>query len=102
DFPDRIATLGLPSLALVFHERYRDGYVFDCEGLGEWNNQATWLIHFRQRADRVPRIRGYNIGGVLYPIGLTGRAWIAADSFQILHMEADLINPIPKIKLRYE
>ncbi|HTU33459.1 MAG TPA: tetratricopeptide repeat protein [Candidatus Acidoferrum sp.] len=102
DFPDRIATLGLPSLALVFHERYRDGYVFDCEGLGEWNGQATWLVHFRQRADRVPQIRGYNVNGVLYPIGLTGRAWIAADSFQIVHMEADMINPVPTIKLRYE
>ena len=102
DFPDRIATLGLPSLALVFHQRYRDGYVFDCEGLGEWKGHATWLIHFRQRADRVPRIRGYNVGGTLYPIGLTGRAWIAADSFQILHMEADLMSPVQKIKLRYE
>ncbi len=102
DFPDHIATLGLPSLALVFHQRYRDGYVFGCEGLGEWQGHPTWLVHFRQRADRLPRIRGYNVDGVLYPIGLTGRAWIAADSFQIVHMEADLISPVPKIKLRYE
>lgn len=102
NFPDHIATLGLPSLVLVFHQRYRSDYAFQCEGLGEWNGQATWLVDFRQRADRTPRIRGYNVAGVLYPIGLTGRAWIAADSFQIVHMEADLIRPVPKIKLMYE
>lgn len=102
NFPDHIATLGLPSLVLVFHQRYRADYAFQCEGLGEWNGQATWLIDFRQRADRVPRIRGYNVNGVLYPVGLTGRAWIAADSFQIVHMEADLISQVPKIKLMYE
>ncbi len=102
NFPDQIETLGLPTLALVFHQRYRDGYQFHCEGLGEWRGQATWLMHFRQRADRAPRMRGYNIGGVLYPISLVGRAWISADTFQIVHMEADLMGPIPKIKLRYE
>ena len=102
NFPNHIATLGLPSLVLVFHQRYRSDYAFQCEGLGEWNGQATWLVDFRQRADRAPRIRGYNVNGTLYPIGLTGRAWIAADSFQIVHMEADLINPVPKIKLMYE
>jgi tetratricopeptide (TPR) repeat protein len=102
NFPDHIATLGLPSLVLVFHQRYRSDYAFQCEGLGEWNGQATWLVDFRQRADRLPRIRGYNVNGVLYPIGLTGRAWIAADSFQIVHMEADMISPVPKIKLMYE
>lgn len=102
DFPDHIATIGLPSLALIFHQDYRSDYVFNCEGLGEWNGRATWLVHFRQRADRVPRIRGYNIDGVLYPVALTGRAWITADSFQIVHMEADLMSPAPKIKLAYE
>ena len=102
NFPDQIETLGLPTLALVFHQDYRDGYQFHCEGLGEWRGQATWLMHFRQRADRAPRIRGYNIGGVLYPISLVGRAWVSAATFQIVHMEADLMDPLPKIKLRYE
>lgn len=102
DFPDNIATIGLPSLALIFHQDYRDDYVFNCEGLGEWDGRAAWVMHFRQRADRLPRIRGYNISGVLYPVALTGRAWITADSFQIVHMEADLSSPVPKIKLAYE
>src|SRR5215469_2661969 len=35
-FPDGIATLGLPSLAFVFHPDYSGGYTFDCEGLGNW------------------------------------------------------------------
>jgi tetratricopeptide (TPR) repeat protein len=101
-FPDGIATLGLPSLALVFHQRYRSDYNFTCEGLGELHEHATWIVHFQQRADRPSRIRGYDIEGRLYPVALKGRAWIAADTFQVMRMEADLMSPVPKIKLRDE
>ena len=33
---------------------------------------------------------------------LRGRAWILADSFQIVHLESDLIDPIPAVQLRRE
>ena len=95
-----IATLGLPALAIVFHERYRLNYDFKCEGLGEWEGRATWLLHFRQRHDRPSRFLTYIVDGKSYPVGLEGRAWIAADSFQIMRMEADVMNPVPKIQLR--
>jgi tetratricopeptide (TPR) repeat protein len=99
DFPDHIATRGLPALALVFHPLLRDDYDMTCEGLGEWKGRATWLVYFRQRPDKPDRFMSYNFTDAEYWVSLKGRAWISADTFQIVHLEADLLNPLPKIQL---
>jgi hypothetical protein len=75
----------------------RGDFEITCEGLGEWNRRATWLLHFRQRADRPNRFQEFKVGGLSYPANLKGRAWIAADSFQILRIESELVNPIPQV-----
>jgi tetratricopeptide (TPR) repeat protein len=36
DFPDLIATRGLPALALIFHPVMRENFQLVCEGLGDW------------------------------------------------------------------
>jgi tetratricopeptide (TPR) repeat protein len=102
NFPADIATLGLPSLAFVFHKQYRHDFNFNCEGLGEFHGRATWIVYFEQRPDRPSRIRGYSVEGTLHPVALQGRAWIAADSFQVVQMRSDLVKPMPEIKLRDE
>jgi len=86
----------------VFHSQYRNDFNFNCEGLGEFQGRATWIVYFQQRPDLPSRIRGYSINGVLHPVALNGRAWIAADSFQVVRMEADITKPMPQIKLRDE
>ena len=39
DFPDQIATRGLPALALIFHPDERDDFKMACEGLGDWRGR---------------------------------------------------------------
>ena len=73
-----------------------------CEGLGDWQGQATWLVHFRQRDDRPNRMHSFMVGTRMYPIGLKGRGWIRADNFQIVRMESELVAPMPDIQLRSE
>jgi tetratricopeptide (TPR) repeat protein len=102
DFPERIATRGLPALALVFHPDLRDNFQITCEGLGQWHGQATWLLHFLQRPDRPNHFRNYSIGGQLYPINIKGRAWVTADKFHIVHIESELVSPMPEIQLLSE
>jgi len=102
DFPDQIATRGLPALALIFHPDERDDFEMACEGLGEWRHKATWLIRFEQRQDRPHRIQDYKIAGRSYPVSLKGRAWISADTFHIVHLESDLVSPMPEIQLLSE
>jgi len=102
DFPGGIASTGFSSLALVFHPHVRDNFEMHCEGLGDWNGQATWLVHFRQRDDRPSRMHSYDIGGQIYPVKLKGRAWITPDKFQIVRIEAEMVRPMPEILLLSE
>jgi tetratricopeptide (TPR) repeat protein len=102
DFPGGIASTGFSSLALVFHPHVRDNFELSCEGLGEWNGQAAWLIHFQQRDDRPNRMHSYDIGGQSYPVKLKGRAWISPDKFQIVRIEAEMVRPMPEILLLSE
>jgi hypothetical protein len=44
----------------------------------------------------------YRVGGEPFRVDLKGRAWISADKFQILRIEADIVNPIRTIQLLSE
>jgi tetratricopeptide (TPR) repeat protein len=100
DFPDDVASIGLPALVLIFHPYNTGTFEMTCEGLARWNGAPAWQVHFRQRSDKPNTIRSYRIAsGRSYPVALKGRAWIAADSYQILRLETDLITPVPEIRL---
>jgi hypothetical protein len=98
-----VATNGLPALVLIFHPYYSENYSMRCEGLTTLNGKPAWQIYFRQRVDKPNRIRGYRIGhGPSYPVALKGRAWFAADSYQIAGLQTDLINALPDIRLHVD
>jgi tetratricopeptide (TPR) repeat protein len=101
-YPDQIASTGFAALALVFHPAMRDNFDMSCEGLGDWRGQATWLVHFRQREDRPNRMHSYKLGNQIRSVALKGRAWITADKFQIVRMEAEMVKPMPEIQLLSE
>ena len=100
-FPDGIETTGLPALVLIFHPKYTQNFTISCEGLAQSHESLAWQVYFRQRADRPNLIRTYQVGihGPVYAVALKGRAWIAADTFQITRLETDLIDPLPQIRL---
>jgi hypothetical protein len=104
DVAGGIATKGLPTLVLIFHPYYSENYSMRCEGLTTLNGKPAWQIYFRQRADKPNRIRAYQIGwqGPSYPVALKGRAWFAADSYQIAGLQTDLINALPDIRLQVD
>jgi tetratricopeptide (TPR) repeat protein len=100
-FPSGVATTGLPSLVLIFHPYGAVNYHMRCEGLAHWNGRLAWQVHFRQRPDKPITDRVYRFGesGVAHPVALKGRAWIAADTFEIVRLETDLVAPLPEIRL---
>lgn len=102
DFPEGIATEGLPAMVMIFHPHVAENFNFTCEGLARWNGGLAWQVHFRQRSDKPNTIRRYRVGfqGPSYPVDLKGRAWIAADTSQIVRMETQEIAPVPEIRLR--
>jgi tetratricopeptide (TPR) repeat protein len=102
NYPGNIASTGFAALALVFHPHMRDNFEMVCEGLGDLHGQATWLVHFRQRDDRPNRMHSYKVGNEYHPVKLKGRAWITADKFQIVRIEAEMVSPMPEIQLLSE
>ncbi len=98
-----ISMFGLADLPLVFHPALRNDFHMRCEGLGKWQDRATWLVYFRQRPDRPERIRSYGLSdGSSYSVGIKGRAWISADTYQIVRIEANLMKPLPQVGLGSE
>jgi len=102
DYPDHVASTGFAALALVFHPHMRDSFELSCEGLGDWHGQASWLVHFRQRSDRPNHMLSYKVGNNYHAVSLKGRAWITADKFQIVRIEAEMVSPMPEIQLASE
>ncbi|MGB7281446.1 MAG: carboxypeptidase regulatory-like domain-containing protein [Candidatus Acidiferrum sp.] len=99
EFPGHIATVGLPTLALIFHPYLQPRYEFQCEGQGSWHGRAAWVVHFRQRTDRASGMLTYHVGNRFVNVGLKGRAWIDVGTSQILAMESDITRPAPEIRL---
>jgi tetratricopeptide (TPR) repeat protein len=99
DFPGHIATVGLPTLALIFHPYMRARYEFQCEGLGSWQGHPAWVVHFHQRADHASTMLTYHVGNRFVAVGLKGRAWIDVGTSQVVAMESDIMRPVPDIRL---
>jgi tetratricopeptide (TPR) repeat protein len=101
-FPDRLATRGLPSVILIFHPVNIDGYEMTCEGLGTWGGTPAWQLRFQQKDKLTDVVRVYWVQGKSYRVPLKGRAWIAANNFQVIRIETDLRQPLPELKLLAE
>lgn len=91
---------GLPALALIFYPALRSDYEMSCEGSVQWKHQAAWVVHFRQIKGKLPRTAAIVIGKYAYPYALKGRAWIAAGSGQVMHLETNLAQTIPSLDLQ--
>ena len=99
-FPTSLATQGLAALALsVFDPNYQGDLIYKCEGLGTWRGQAVWRLRFEQRNDLPSRIRLWKNSRGTYPIPLKGRVWIGASSYDVLHIETDLREPVKDLEL---
>jgi len=101
-FPNKMASVGLPSIVLIFHPMLVKDFDMKCEGLSRAQGSFAWQVYFRQRADQESRIRRYRMGGHVFPIALKGRAWIDANTFQVVRLETDLREPHPELRLNSE
>jgi VWFA-related protein len=90
---------GVSAVALIFHPFYREDFEMHCDGASVWNGRPAWLVRFRQIPGRPSRILQFSAPGAIYPAKLKGRAWLAQDSGQILHLEANLVEGLPIMNL---
>jgi hypothetical protein len=95
-----IVDKGLPVLALIFYPELQRDYEMHCEGMAQWNNQPAWVVYFRQVDGMRPRTLRMTDATSSFPVSLKGRAWIAVDSGEVMHLETNLVKGVPIIELR--
>lgn len=92
--------VGGAAIALMFLPDLQTDYDMKCEGLDERNGQFNWVVHFQQRKDWPSRTAQIWVNNVARPGMFGGRAWISKDNFQVVHLEASLMQGVPDIGLR--
>ena len=99
-FPTSLATVGLVSLGVdVFHPGFAKALNFKCEGLGQWRGNAAWILHFEQKSNMKSFLRLWETKTKTIEIPLKGRVWVAASSYNVLHVESDLREPMKELEL---
>jgi tetratricopeptide (TPR) repeat protein len=99
-FPTSLATVGLVSLGVdVFHPGFAKALNFKCEGLGQWRGKAAWVLHFEQKSNMKSFLRLWQTKTKTVEIPLKGRVWVAASSYNVLHVESDLREPMKELEL---
>jgi tetratricopeptide (TPR) repeat protein len=100
EFPTSIASRGLVGLGVfLFDPDYQKDVTYRCEGLSEWRGQAAWEIRFEQKRDVESRLRTWRTNRGIFPVALKGRAWVSSSTYDVLHLETDLRDPMPQIEL---
>jgi hypothetical protein len=100
--PLPLVDTGTAAFALIFHPRHIDQFAIQCEGMAELGTRPVWQLHFAQRPDRVNDFHAFSVDHTLFRVKLKGRAWIAADNYEVVRLETDLIEPIRAIGLQVE
>lgn len=100
EVPGGMVDIGAPALVFAFHPIYRDYYNWSCEGLGEWKHHPAWIVRFSQKPSGPKSLlSAFETSSGRYILPLKGRAWVAANGGQIMHLETDLVRPVQAIAL---
>jgi Flp pilus assembly protein TadD len=103
EFPTNLATRGLVGLGVFFFSpEYQSDFNYKCEGLGQWHGQATWEIRLEQKKEVPSRVMTWRNRQGVFPVPLKARVWVAANTYDVVHIETDLREPVPTIELGME
>lgn len=97
-----MSATGSPSLVLIFHPIHLDEFEIACKGLGTWQGTPAYLLNFQQRPERPKKMSEFRTPKGRYAVSLKGTAWVDATTFQVVHLETDLLTPIPELFLDFE
>jgi hypothetical protein len=101
-FTGHIASTGSVALVLIFHPVHVNEFAMSCQGLIIWHNIPAYEITFEQRLDRPNTMSEFRAANASYAILLKGTAFVDPETFQVLHLDTDLMKPIPEVFLDVE
>lgn len=93
---------GTAAFALIFHPHVIGNFEIRCEGHTEYQGTPAWQLRFEESSDPGKSFHQIRIDRSIYQLRFRGRAWISADTYQVLRMQTDLVAPIPQINLQVE
>lgn len=102
DFNGFMRAVGSTSLILIFHPVHLDEFEITCKGFGTWRGSPVYLLNFQQRRDRPNNMSEFSTPKRSYNVNLKGTAWVDATTYQVVHLETDLLEPIPEVSLDVE
>jgi len=70
--------------------------------LGRWAGHPAWQVRFEQKNAVPSHIRSWAYDGKIFPVALKGRVWISPNTFDIMHLETDLREPVKALQLMRE
>jgi len=100
-FPGEVSTVGITSLVLIFHPYHVKEFEMTC-ATEKWQGRPAWKVSFEQKLDQPARMSALRVGDATYAILLKGAAWIDQQNFQIVHLETDILKPVPAVRLTTE
>jgi len=95
-----VTDTGIAAFAVLFHPYYQGDYDMRCEGLDARGGQPAWVVHFQQKKGKRGRTLSFRTSNSTYTAKLKGRAWISADSYEILHIDTNLVEAVPILNLK--
>lgn len=100
--PPPLSDTGTAAFALIFHPQKIGNFEFRCEARTDLHGISVWQLSFEESPDPRKSFHQIRIERSIYQLRFKGRAWIAADDYQILRLQTDLVAPIPQIHLQQE
>ncbi|HKU27766.1 MAG TPA: hypothetical protein VJQ54_20010, partial [Candidatus Sulfotelmatobacter sp.] len=97
-----LSDTGTAAFALIFHPQKIANFEFHCEGRTELRGIPAWQLRFEESPDPRKSFHQIRINRSVYQLRFKGRAWIAADNYDILRLQTDLVAPISQIHLQLE
>jgi hypothetical protein len=97
-----VMDFGSAVFALIFHPSHIGNFDVRCEGLTDLQGSPVWQLHFVESTDSNRSFTAVRSGGSINLTRFKGRAWITADSYDVLRIETDLVSPVARIGLQRE
>lgn len=99
-FPTSMATKGLVSLGVAVLDRnYEGDFTYRCDGLTKWRGEPAWEMRFEQKKNVRSRVFTWRNNRGSFAIPLRGRVWVSANTYDLLHLETDLREPVLPLEL---
>jgi len=93
-------TQGFATMPLHFHSSCQSDSAFRYLGRQILTGSKTYVVAFAQRPNAVLCVAQVTHLGTSVRVPLQGIAWIEPQTFQIVRMRTDLLNPHPEVRLQ--